>query len=100
MVTSIQDRTNEFKTILAQAQKRQKVPLSQQRQSLLSEQQKQEANGAPRSARSQFARDAAAIGRGITATMGKLERLAQRKDERRRPGAVLTRDSRKEESHI
>ncbi|KAK5070970.1 Integral membrane protein SED5 [Lithohypha guttulata] len=77
MVTSIQDRTNEFRTILAQAQRRQKAPPGQ-RQSLLSEQQKREANdGAPRSARSQFARDAAAIGRGITATMGKLERLAQ-----------------------
>ena len=81
MVTSIQDRTNEFRTILAQAQRRQKAgPTAQQRQSLLSQQEKQEANGdgAPRSARSQFARDAAAIGRGITATMGKLERLAQR----------------------
>ena len=78
MVTSIQDRTGEFNTILAQAQKRQKGPLSQQRQSLLSEQEKQAANGAPRSARSQFARDAAAIGSGITETMGKLERLAQR----------------------
>lgn len=83
MVTSIQDRTNEFKTILAQAQRRQKTPhVQQQRQGLLSEQQKQDANGdaTPRSARSQFARDAAQIGRGITATMGKLERLAQRKD--------------------
>lgn len=82
MVTSIQDRTNEFKSILAQAQKRQTVKPPQQRQSLLSDQQKQEANGdaAPRSARSQFARDAATIGRGITATMGKLERLAQRMD--------------------
>lgn len=82
MVTSIQDRTNEFRTIVAQAQRRQKAPITQQRQSLLSEQQKQAADGdaAPRSARSQFARDAAAIGRGITATMGKLERLAQRKN--------------------
>lgn len=79
MVTSIQDRTTEFRTILTQAQKRQKAPIPQQRQSLLTDQQKQEANGngAARSARSQFARDAAAIGRGITATMGKLERLAQ-----------------------
>lgn len=82
MVTSIQDRTNEFKSILAQAQKRQTVKPPQQRQSLLSDQQQKEANGdaAPRSARSQFARDAATIGRGITATMGKLERLAQRMD--------------------
>jgi len=79
MVTSIQDRTLEFRTILAQAQKRQNNKTAQQRQSLLTDAQKVEANGngAPRSARSQFARDAVAVGRGITATMGKLERLAQ-----------------------
>ncbi|KAI1610658.1 syntaxin 5 [Exophiala viscosa] len=80
--TSIQDRTNEFRTILAQAQKRQSATKGgPQRQSLLSEAQKRETNGAAngptRGARSEFARNAAQIGRGITATMGKLERLAQ-----------------------
>jgi syntaxin 5 len=85
MVTSIQDRTSEFRAILGQAQKRQKATKGgPQRQSLLSESQKQEANGhAPvgaRGSRSEFARNAAQIGRGITVTMGKLERLAQRKE--------------------
>ncbi|KAK5196602.1 Integral membrane protein SED5 [Exophiala xenobiotica] len=79
---SIQDRTNEFRTILAQAQKRQSATKGgPQRQSLLNEAQKREANGTPngpsRGSRSEFARNAAQIGRGITATMGKLERLAQ-----------------------
>jgi syntaxin 5 len=80
---SIQDRTAEFRTILAQAQKRQTVTKgAPQRQSLLSDAQKKEADpsasGPSRSSRSEFARNAAQIGRGITATMGKLERLAQR----------------------
>ncbi|RMZ81139.1 hypothetical protein DV738_g2452, partial [Chaetothyriales sp. CBS 135597] len=79
---SIQDRTPEFRAILAQAQKRQRVSKTgPQSQSLLSESQKDKtsSNGSaatPR-ARSEFARSAAQIGRGITATMGKLERLAQ-----------------------
>lgn len=80
--TSIQDRTNEFRTILAQAQKRQtSTKNTAQRQSLLSEAQKRETDGGSstqRGSRSEFARNAAQIGRGITATMGKLERLAQR----------------------
>ena len=81
--TSIQDRTNEFRSILGQAQKRQSSSKSSaQRTALLSDTRRQEANGAPRGgerrARSEFARTAAQIGRGITATMGKLERLAQR----------------------
>ncbi|RMZ81246.1 hypothetical protein DV737_g2545, partial [Chaetothyriales sp. CBS 132003] len=77
------DRTPEFRTILAQAQKRQRVAKpGPQQQPLLSEWQKREPNGhasaaATPSARSEFARNAAHIGRGITATMGKLERLAQ-----------------------
>ncbi len=81
--TSIQDRTTEFRSILTQAQKRQSSTKGGgQRASLLSDAQKREANGsaAPngeRRARSEFARNAAQIGRGITATMGKLERLAQ-----------------------
>lgn len=80
MVThSIQDRTPEFKAILAQAQKRQAATKGAQRQNLLSAAEKQAANGhaTPAQKRSEFARNAAQIGRGITATMGKLERLAQ-----------------------
>lgn len=82
--TSIQDRTTEFRTILSQAQKRNAATKGgPQRQSLLSDAQKTEANGHPqgggRPSRSEFARNAAQIGRGITATMGKLEKLAQRK---------------------
>ena len=80
MVThSIQDRTPEFRAILAQAQKRQSATKGGQRQNLLSANEKREANGqvAPGTKRSEFARNAAQIGRGITATMGKLERLAQ-----------------------
>ena len=77
---SIQDRTPEFLAILAQAKKRQSTTKSP-RSSLLSDAQKKEANGTAtgeRRARSEFARNAAQIGRGISATMGKLERLAQR----------------------
>ena len=81
-IISIQDRTPEFRVILTQVQKKQSHTKSAtQRASLLSDAQKREANGsAPggeRRARSEFARNAAQIGRGITATMGKLERLAQ-----------------------
>ena len=85
--TSIQDRTAEFRTVLAQAQKRQSTTkVGGQRQSLLTDAQRNAANGSPngsakgprRGARSEFARKAAEIGRGITGTMEKLERLAQR----------------------
>ena len=80
--SSIQDRTNEFRTILTQAQKRQSsTKVGGQRQSLLTTQEKQQANGSTPAgkpgSRSEFARNAAQIGRSITATMGKLERLAQ-----------------------
>jgi syntaxin 5 len=76
MAVSIQDRTDEFRAILAQAQRKQALSKTgAQRQSLLSAQQKAEANG--KRQRSEFARNAAEIGRGIAATMGKLERLAQ-----------------------
>ncbi|KAL8846591.1 MAG: hypothetical protein Q9221_008332 [Calogaya cf. arnoldii] len=84
--TSIQDRTAEFRTVLAQAQKRQSASrVGAQRQSLLTDAQKRAANASPngiakgprRGARSEFARSAADIGRGITGTMEKLERLAQ-----------------------
>ncbi len=80
--TSIQDRTPEFRSILAQAQRRQAGPrASQARTSLLTDAQKAAANGhtpaSRRGQRSEFARRAAEIGRGISGTMAKLERLAQ-----------------------
>lgn len=85
--TSIQDRTAEFRAVLAQAQKRQSSLRSgAQRQSLLTESQRRAANGSPngdiqrprKGARSEFARKAAEIGKGISATMEKLGRLAER----------------------
>lgn len=94
--SSIQDRTKEFRSILAQAQRKQTLSssstsgtskaLSAQRQSLLTETEKAAANGhvteatsksAQRSQRTEFARRAAEIGRGIGATMAKLNRLAE-----------------------
>jgi syntaxin 5 len=78
-ITSIQDRTPEFFSILAQAKKKQNNTKGP-RSSLLSDAQKREANGSAsgeRRARSEFARNAAQVGRGISATMGKLEKLAQ-----------------------
>lgn len=79
MAVSIQDRTDEFRAILAQAQRKQaQHKVGAQRQSLLSSQQKAEADGnQPRRQRSEFARQAAEVGRGISGTMAKLERLAQ-----------------------
>ena len=86
VTTSIQDRTAEFRTVLAQAQKKKvSAKAGAQRQSLLTETQRRAANGSPngepkgarKGARSEFARKAAEIGRGITGTMEKLERLAQ-----------------------
>ncbi|KUJ14556.1 SNARE domain-containing protein [Mollisia scopiformis] len=77
-VSSIQDRTNEFRSVLVQVQKRQaSSKVGAQRQSLLSDSQKAAANGDAKPKRSDFARRAADIGRGISATMGKLEKLAQ-----------------------
>ena len=83
---SVQDRTSEFRAILAQEQKKNSKKLGGQRQSLLNEAQKRAANGTPNGdtkttrpgQRSQFARQAVQIGRGITGTMEKLQRLAQR----------------------
>ncbi|EKG11941.1 hypothetical protein MPH_10985 [Macrophomina phaseolina MS6] len=76
-VASIQDRTPEFRSILQQAQRRvQSNKASAQRQSLLSQSQKQQAQS-PQRQRSEFARKAAEIGRGISGAMAKLERLAQ-----------------------
>lgn len=79
-VSSIQDRTTEFRSVLTQVQRRQaSSKIGAQRQSLLTDSQKAAANGSadgkPR--RSEFARRAAEIGRGISTTMGKLEKLAQ-----------------------
>ena len=85
--TSVQDRTAEFRTVLAQAQKNLSSKKGgPQRQSLLTDGQRRAASGSPngsakgprRGARSDFARKAAEVGRGITGTMEKLERLAQR----------------------
>ncbi|KAH8884237.1 syntaxin-5 [Thozetella sp. PMI_491] len=74
----IQDRTSEFKTIVAQAERRQAASkVGAQRRSLLTDSQKNAADGNGRPRRSEFARKAAEIGRGISATMGKLEKLAQ-----------------------
>lgn len=79
-VASIQDRTSEFRSVLAQAQRRQNSgKASAQKRSLLTDSQKSAANSDGRPRRSDFARKAAEIGRGISATMGKLEKLAQRK---------------------
>lgn len=78
-VASIQDRTAEFRTVLNQVQKRQaSAKVGAQRRSLLTDQQKADANGdaSGRPRRSDFARRAAEIGRGIAGTMGKLEKLA------------------------
>ncbi|KAI9822970.1 MAG: cis-Golgi t-SNARE syntaxin [Phylliscum demangeonii] len=85
MAVSIQDRTDEFRSVLKQAQKRQSSSkTSSQRHALLTDAQKRDATGSGneggggggRRARSEFARKAAEIGRGITGTMAKLERLA------------------------
>ena len=91
MRASIQDRTDEFRSVIAQVEKRQASSsrAGAQRRALLTDAQKREANGFAngdaggagegRRARSEFARKAAEIGRGITGTMAKLERLTQRR---------------------
>nr|POE62556.1 integral membrane protein sed5 [Quercus suber] len=76
------DRTSEFRSILAQAQKslaRNRKPGAPNSQPLLSSAQQQNGTSTPptRKQRSEFARNAAQIGRGISATMGKLQRLAE-----------------------
>lgn len=83
---SIQDRTSEFSAILGQAQKRQGASkVGSQRQALLTDAQRQQANGSSagaqneRAGRSEFARRARDIGKGITGTTAKLQRLAERK---------------------
>jgi syntaxin 5 len=77
--TTIQDRTPEFRSILTQAQKqlhRQRKPGAPQSQPLLP-QRNGTATPPTRKQRSEFARNAAAIGRGISDTMGKLQRLSE-----------------------
>lgn len=81
---SIQDRTSEFSAILGQAQKRLgSSKVGSQRQALLTDAQRRQANGSPSGAqdaktgRSEFARRARDIGRGITGTTAKLQRLAE-----------------------
>lgn len=79
MAVSIQDRTDEFRSILAQAQRKQaQSKTGLQRQSLLTAQQKAEANGTSAQRKhSEFQRSARDVARGISGTMAKLERLAQ-----------------------
>jgi syntaxin 5 len=78
-VATIQDRTAEFKSVLKDVQKRQALSkVSSQRRGLLTDAEKAAANGdATKPRRSEFARKAAEIGRGIAGTMAKLEKLAQ-----------------------
>lgn len=81
---SIQDRTSEFSAILGHAQKRLGASKAgSQRQALLTDAQKRQANGfsSPeqerKAGRSEFARRARDIGKGITGTTAKLQRLAE-----------------------
>jgi syntaxin 5 len=75
--SSIQDRTTEFRSILHQQQKRlAHTTTPQSRQHLLPSNGPSSAQPT-RKQRSEFARKAADIGRGIAATVGKLERLGQ-----------------------
>jgi len=76
MAVAINDRTSEFRHIVTAARRRQAAKPGSQR--LLSDAQRSaSAAGAAQPRRSEFARNAADIGRGISATMGKLEKLAQ-----------------------
>ena len=92
-VSSIQDRTTEFRSVLTQVQKRQaSSKIGAQRQSLLTDSQKAangSANGDTKPRRSEFARKAAEIGRGISGTMAKLEKLTQRKPPFKRGGGGI-----------
>lgn len=72
MAVAINDRTAEFRHIVSAARRRQTAKPGSQR--LLGD---SNGNGEVQPRRSEFARQAAEIGRGIAATMGKLEKLAQ-----------------------
>ncbi|KAK3311507.1 t-SNARE [Chaetomium strumarium] len=75
MAVAINDRTAEFRHIVTAAQRKQAAKPGSQK--LLSDAQRSAATGGPQPRRSEFARHAAEIGRGISATMGKLQKLAQ-----------------------
>lgn len=101
-VPSIQDRTSEFSAVLGQAQKRLTTSkVGTQRQALLTDAQRRQANGSPTGGaqggrRSEFAKKAADIGRGITSTTAKLQRLAECEcppERRYRNGNLTVRDS-------
>ena len=69
----MQNRTGEFQAILAAAKRRQATAkVGSQRRSLLTDAQKSAADVDAKPKRSEFARKAADIGRGISSTMGKL----------------------------
>lgn len=70
---SVQNRTPEFKQIVAEASRRLRAAPNSSRASLLSASEKRAAT--PIQQRSEFASQAAEVGRGITATYSKLERL-------------------------
>jgi syntaxin 5 len=70
----IQDRTNEFRSILVQASKRQNSRVTSQRQSLLSDKDR---NDTTPKRRSDFSRKAGEISRQVAATSAKLGRLAE-----------------------
>ncbi|KAK3337523.1 t-SNARE [Cercophora scortea] len=75
MAIAINDRTAEFRHIVSAAKRRQTTKPGAQR--LLNDTQKHAAGSDGQIRRSEFARKAADIGRGISGTMGKLEKLAQ-----------------------
>lgn len=78
MAVSIQDRTDEFRSILALAQRKQtQSKTGAQRQSLLTAQEKAQANASPQRQRSEFARSAGDVARGVASTMQKLQRLSE-----------------------
>lgn len=75
MAVAINDRTAEFRHIVTAAQRKRAAKPGAQR--LLSDAQRSASNGSAQPRHSEFARNAAEIGRGISATMGKLQKLAQ-----------------------
>ncbi|KAK3367141.1 t-SNARE [Lasiosphaeria ovina] len=75
MAVAINDRTAEFRHIVSAAKRRQAAKAGSQR--LLNDAQKAASGGDGQPRRSEFARKAADIGRGISGTMAKLEKLAQ-----------------------
>ncbi|KAK4143541.1 t-SNARE [Dichotomopilus funicola] len=75
MAVAINDRTVEFRHIVTAAQRKQSAKPGSQRLLGSDAQNGAAASAPPR--RSEFARHAADIGRGISGTMGKLQKLAQ-----------------------